>query len=100
MPSSKFLSAYHFDFSEGDAESNAASLEYIVRVDAGSSSHTSRKVREDRATTLYTLGAISILDLLEALEWPNPHLAVRRKTQEAQSALAVNPVGKRERARA
>lgn len=95
-PSSMFLSARHFSAPVDEQ----AALEYQVRVDAGSSSYTSRKVRHDLATQALTLGAIDRLSWLEAVEFPNPQLVLQRKAAEESSILAANPPGRRERARA
>lgn len=75
-------------------------LEFSIRVEAGSASHTSRQVREDKAITLATLGKLDTLTLLEMLDIPNPQNVMRRLGLESESILAMNAPGKRERARA
>lgn len=93
----KMLSARHFMRPTPDG---GVPLEYNIKVDAGSAAHTSRKVREDRAVTLFTLGALDNLSLLEMLDIPNPQAIMERLKLQQQSILAANPPGQRQRARA
>lgn len=80
-------------------ENGAIPMDFTLMVDAGSSSDTSRKVREDKMMTLFTLGAIDAYTLLEALNIPNRTQVIQR-VQQMQQAGLQNPPGKRERARA
>lgn len=81
----------------------ATPLRFQLMVDVGSSRHTSRQMREDRAVQLYTLQAIDRDALLSDIEYPNASaVAKRMNDREAQMAAAgADPgPGKRERARA
>lgn len=75
----------------------AVPLEYTIAVEAGSSDDTSRRVREDKYITLFTLGAIDILTLLEALQVPNRDKVMERVT--AQQAAGIEPPGQRQRSK-
>jgi len=93
----KMLGPNHF---MRPSDEGAVPLEYQIRVDAGSASHTSRKVREDKAITLFTLKAIDNMTLLESLDWPNPENVMRRLGLQEASVLAADQPGARQRARA
>lgn len=75
-----------------------APMEYTLGIDGGAGSDTSRKVREEKAITLFTLGALDFMSLLEALNWPNREEVYKRVM--AQQQAGMEPPGKRERARA
>lgn len=74
-------------------------MEYTLLVDAGAGSDTSRKVREDKAITLFTLGALDFMSLLEALQWPNREQVYQRVMAQQQSGM-FQPAGQRQKARA
>lgn len=76
----------------------ASPLQYQLLVDLGSGSDTSRKVREDKAITLFTLGALDLMSLYDALDWPNKEEVFNRVIQQMQSGL-FQPPGQRQRAR-
>lgn len=97
METPKMLSARYFMRPTPDG---GVPLEYNVKVDAGSQAHTSRKVRRDDIITMYTLGLIDDLTALEQLDVPNPEIIMQRKKLQAQSVLAADPPGRRQRARA
>lgn len=72
-------------------------MKFQLLVNAGSAGHTSRKVREDQAVMLYTLGAIDEDALLEALDFPNRQVVGERvKALKAQGMM--EPPGARQRA--
>lgn len=89
------LRANHFML---PTEQGAAPIEYNLLVGAGADTDTSRKVREDKLITLWTLGALDLLSLHEGLNTPNKDQVVERVMQQQQAG--VEPPGKRERARA
>lgn len=95
--STLFLRGKHFYLDNGMGEE--LPLEFTLLVDAGSGSHTSRKVREDQAITLYTLGAIDELTLLHMLEIPNAQ-GIYERVMELKGSGAMQPPGQRQRARA
>lgn len=88
------LQARHFMVPTAEG---ALPLEYQLWVDAGSGSHTSRKVREERAMTLFGLGAIDALALLESLDWPNARETYERTMK--QQAAGIEAPGARQRTR-
>lgn len=96
QPTSMLLSSRHF---MAPTEDGAVPMEYMINLDAGSKSHTSRRVRQDTATTLFTLGAMDVLSLLEAHEWPRPEKVLKRIGDQQASILATGAPGKRERER-
>lgn len=96
-PTVRMLSSRHFMRPTPDG---SVPLEFSIRVDAGSASHTSRKVREDKLITLFTLGAIDIMTLLQGLDIPNPQMIVKQLGLQQSSILAANPPGQRQKARA
>jgi hypothetical protein len=72
-------------------------LEYTLLVDAGASSHTGRKAREDQVLALANMGVIDPQAVLEALDFPGRTEITKRMTQ-AQQALAaqgIAPDGKK-----
>ena len=93
----KFLGPRHF---MRPGPGGSTPLEYSVRVEAGSQAHTSRKVRHDQAITLFTLGAIDVMTLLEAMDFPNPSLVLKRLGLQQQSILSVDAPNQKEAARA
>jgi hypothetical protein len=72
---------------------------YQINVDAGSSSHTSRAMREDRAVQLFTLGMIDEEAALADLEYPNYAVVAQRVAQKRAQQQMAEP-GARQRARA
>lgn len=78
-------------------EEGGEPLKFSMMVNAGSGTHTSRKVREDQAVMLFTLGALDVEGLLEAIEFPNrQEVAMRVNQKMAQGAM--EPPGARQRA--
>lgn len=94
--STMFLRGKHFYVDMGATQTP---LQYTLLVDAGSGNHTSRKVREDQAITLFTLGAIDELTLLQMLEVPNAQ-GIYERVMELKGTGALQPPGQRQRARA
>lgn len=80
-------------------EGGAAPMQYQLLVDAGAGTDTSRKVREDKALTLFGLGALDHLSLYEALQWPNKEEVWQRVQQMLASGMMQQP-NKRQKARA
>jgi hypothetical protein len=89
-------------------ENGTTPLRYQLMVDVGSSQHTSRQMREDRAVQLFTLGAIDREALLDDVKYPNASkVAERVDAREMELAAAAEGgqggkmgPGARERARA
>lgn len=96
MRSTLGLRGGHFMVESGQSK---VPMQYQLLVDAGAGTDTSRKVREDKAITLFTLGALDVYSLLEALQIPNRDEVYQRVLSQAQSGMFAQP-GKRERARA
>lgn len=90
------LKANHFTI---PSSSGRVPFAYQIHVDAGSSSHTSRAMREDRAVQLFTLGIIDEEAALADLEYPN-YQEVARRTAQKRAAQMLEAPGQRERARA
>lgn len=88
------LSGRHF---YTPSEKGGTPMKFQLLVNAGSASHTSRKVREDQAVMLFTMGAIDEYALLEALEFPN-WVQVGQRTQQLKAAGLMQPPGARQRA--
>lgn len=84
-------------------EKGASPLRFQLKIDVGSSKHTSRQMREDRSITMYTLGLIDRDAALSDLDYPNAQVVAERvdkKEQElAQAGEQMGP-GSRQRARA
>jgi hypothetical protein len=96
------LKSRHFYAPQGQ-EGTRVPLRFTVLADAGSQLPTSKQARSAEADTLYALGAIDVLELLKAKQWPN-YAVVAKRVMEAQAANGqaggVAAPGKRERARA
>ena len=96
------LRSRHFYAPPGE-EGTRVPLRFTVLADAGSQLPTSKQARSAEADTLYALGAIDVLELLKAKQWPN-YAVVAKRVMEAQAANGqsggVAAPGKRERARA
>lgn len=80
-------------------EEGATPLRYQLMVDVGSSKHTSRQMREDRAVQLFTLGAIDEEALLSDIDYPNAG-AVAERVEKKKAAALMEAPGARQRARA
>jgi hypothetical protein len=96
------LAARHF-YAPADEAGERMPLRFTILADAGSQLPTSKQARSAEADTLYALGAIDVLELLKAKQWPN-YAVVAKRVMEAQAANGqtggVAAPGKRERARA
>jgi hypothetical protein len=96
------LRSRHFYAPQGE-DGQRVPMRFTVLADAGSQLPTSKQARSAEADTLYALGAIDVLELLKAKQWPN-YAVVSKRVMEAQSANGqaggVAAPGKRERARA
>lgn len=94
--SSLALKANHFLI---PTSSGRVPFVYQLNVDAGSSSHTSRAMREDRAVQLFTLGMIDEEAALADLDYPN-YREVAARTAQKRAMQMLEAPGQRERARA
>lgn len=72
-------------------------MKFQLLVNAGSAGHTSRKVREDQAVMLFTLGAIDEDALLEALDFPN-RTVVAERVKALKASGMMQPPGARQKA--
>lgn len=79
------------------SELGANPLRFALLVNAGSGSHTSRKVREDQAVMLFTLGALDVDGLLEAVDFPN-RKRIAQRVEQQKAAGMMEPPGARQRA--
>lgn len=87
------LKARHFHIPSKDG---TQPLRFTLNVEAGSSLPTSRKARAAEADTLYAMGAIDRMAVLEAHEYPNRD-EITRRIQALEAAGAFNPPGARQR---
>jgi hypothetical protein len=78
-------------------EEGGEPLKFSMLVNAGANTHTSRKVREDQAVMLFTLGALDVEGLLEAIEFPNRQ-EVARRVNEKMAQGAMQAPGARQKA--
>jgi hypothetical protein len=96
------LAQRHF-YTAPDETGERVPLRFSILADAGSQLPTSKQARSAEADTLFALGAIDVLELLKAKQWPN-YSIVAKRVMEAQAAQGmaggVTAPGKRERARA
>lgn len=91
------LHANHFML-PGNATSDAIPMKFRLNVDVGSQTQTSREAREAKAITMYGMGAIDDLALLEATDFPN-RKAIYERVQKLKAAGAFQPPGARQRSR-
>lgn len=88
------LKARHFHVPTTDGH---APLRFTLNVEAGSSLPTSRKARAAEADTLYAMGAIDRVAVLEAHEYPNRD-EIARRVNALEAAGVHAPPGARQRA--
>lgn len=91
------LIAKHFYMPTGDDTLDMLPFSFQLLVQAGSMLPTSRQARAAEAQTLYALGAIDDLALLEAVDWPNRQ-QVYQRTQQLRAA-GVGAPGQRQATR-
>lgn len=90
------LTTEHFYLPGPNGESMP--MKFKLHVDVGSQTQTSREAREAKAITLFGLGALDDLALLEAVQFPNwQQVAERVMTAKAQGLM--QPPGARQRTR-
>lgn len=73
-------------------------MRFRLNVDVGAQTQTSREARESKAITLYGLGAIDRMALLEAVDWPHRQ-EIAKRIAELEAAGAFNAPGARQRSR-
>lgn len=73
-------------------------LRFRLNVDVGSQTQTSREAREAKAMTMFGMGAIDDLALLEAVDFPN-RKEIFERVQKLKAAGAFQPPGARQRSR-
>lgn len=81
------LQARHFYARDEEDAGTIIPLRFSITADAGSSMPTSKQARAAEAKHLFELGAIDILDLLRAMEWPN-YADVAARVMEQQLLAA------------
>lgn len=72
---SKVLQSRHF---YGPTKKGGAPLKFMINVQAGSSTPTSRQARTAEADTLYAMGALDRQSLLEAHQYPHANEVIKR----------------------
>lgn len=96
----KLLRSRHFYRSINDT-GDPMPLRFNLQADAGSQLPTSRQARGAEAANLYALGAIDVLELLKAKQWPNWSVVAKRvMEQQAQAGTLGTGPGARQRTRA
>lgn len=73
-------------------------LKFRLNVDVGSQTHTSRQARADQAYTLFGMGAIDEMALLEVVEFPNWKIVAER-VMKLKAMGVMQPPGARQRSR-
>lgn len=93
------LRARHFYTRDSKNPDENQPLRFTVVADAGSQLPTSRQARAAESERLFALGAIDVLELLKAKQWPN-HAVVAKRIMEQQAASGTlgQPPGARQRA--
>lgn len=81
------LEARHFYARDDEDYGKILPLRFTVNCDAGSSLPTSKQARSAEAKHLFDIGAIDILELLRAIEWPN-YAEVAQRVMEQQMLAA------------
>lgn len=91
--SSKALTGRHFYV---PTEEGRVPMRFQLLVQAGSSLPTSRGARISEADTLFAMGAIDELALLEVHDWPNAQ-QVAKRVMELKATGVMQPPGARQR---
>lgn len=73
-------------------------LRFRLNVDVGSQTQTSREAREAKAMTMYGMGAIDDIALLEAVDFPN-RKTINERVLKLKAAGAFQAPGARQRSR-
>lgn len=93
------LAARHFYIVDNDEEGSRVPLRFNLLADAGSQLPTSKQARSADAERLYALGAIDVLELLKAKQWPNFAVVAKRIMEmQATAGSLGQPPGARQRA--
>lgn len=87
------LQSRHF---YGPTSEGASPLKFMIQIKAGSSAPTSRQARTAEADTLYGMGGIDRIALLEAHQYPKAH-EINQRIEEEIKAGTFNPPGARQR---
>lgn len=91
--SSRALTGRHFYVPTNEGR---VPMRFQLLVQAGSSLPTSRGARISEADTLYAMGALDDMALLEAHDWPN-HRMIAQRVMEAKATGVMQPPGARQR---
>lgn len=73
-------------------------MKFKLNVDVGSQTQTSREAREAKAMSLYGMGAIDDIALLEAVDFPN-RAVINERVLKLKAAGAFQAPGARQRTR-
>lgn len=92
--SSKALRSYHFYLPTPEGR---LPMRYQLKIEAGSTLATSRQARITESDTLFAMGAIDELAVLEAHNYPN-RAAIAERVMKAKAEGAMQPPGARQRA--
>lgn len=96
---SRALRARHFYIVDNSEEGERVPMRFNLLADAGSQMPTSKQARAAQAERLYALGAVDVLELLKAEQWPNyGQVAGRIMSQQAAAGQLGQPPGARQRA--
>jgi hypothetical protein len=95
------LKSRHFYVTDDSEMGERIPMRFNLLADAGSQLPTSKQARSADAERLYALGAIDVLEVLKAKQWPNFATVAKRimDQQAAQGQLGQAP-GARQRTRA
>lgn len=86
------LEPRHFYARDEEEYGKMIPLRFTVAADAGSSLPTSKQARSAEAKHLFEMGAIDILDLLRAIDWPN-YAETAQRVMEQQMMAAQQAAG-------
>lgn len=96
MPSATQLTTEHFYTPDPTGE--MMPMKFKLNVDVGSQTQTSREAREAKAMSLYGMGAIDDIALLEAVDFPN-RAVINERVLKLKAAGAFQAPGARQRTR-
>lgn len=95
----ELLRSRHF-YRQLNDDGQPVPLRFNLQADAGSQLPTSRQARGAEAANLFALGAIDVVELLKAKQWPNWSVVAKRvMDQQVMAGGSIGP-GARQRTRA
>lgn len=72
------LRANHFYILPTDEDEQPSPLRFELMADAGSDHPTSRQARQAQAERLFAMGALDVIEVLKANNWPNWNIVAKR----------------------